>query len=82
MHEFQKVIIITGIGSIGIILCLFQNKNRDIELFYKTYDPVKYYLFMISYAIVSLAFFINIQYICKAMFLKVREHIKSTPEIF
>lgn len=58
----------TGIGFTGFILCVIYNKDKDVELFYKTNDPFKYYLFIVSYAVVSLAFFINIQSVCRELF--------------
>ena len=71
-----QLILMTALTSLGLIGCFYLNKDHMVELYYKETEPIKYYIFLLSYSIVTLGFFLNFQYLCKDIFIRYKDRNK------
>lgn len=63
-----QLFLMSALTSIGLIGCFYYNNNHAVEAYYRETNPIKYYIFLISYTIVTLGFYLNIQYLCKDIY--------------
>lgn len=64
----SQLILMSSLTSLGLIGCFYFNKDHVAEIYYRETEPIKYYIFLLSYTIVTLGFFLNVQYLCKDIF--------------